>query len=339
MLTRLHSFCRDVKRATNNATAAWVASLLTAIILWQMPRTYLSSRVAFCVSLLLATFLVWIAKPIQSFSVSRKLLLNVLFAAVLAFVFLWEPHTSGQDYSAQVLFAREADRPLDSLHAIINLKTTLELAELQNVAAALLLMSDSGEKGIAMSAQSVITDPSFGVGPPLGAEVPGMAVGTWGSPTRSAIRKSFVWGYPHGLDRIEMGSDDLLGNPVIAAVGDLNHSSVHILATPTIASAVEKITIVANDYTIWSYQINRHNKWEPIASADSYPLPYLPAELRRVDWLELSTLGKEIIPVLDFARQPIRHYPVVSGNLPRGRVSSTLLPGARGWLPREDGSY
>lgn len=298
--------------------------------------------VALATSLALLSYLVWMPKWSSSIPAWAKACLNLCLASALVLLYSWKSEGLAEDPSVRTMFTREIDRPLDSLHAIIKLSSTLELADLKEVAAVVILAAqaqDYSEKGIVLSANSVLADPSFGVGPPWGTEVPGLSIGTWSYPLKTAIRRSFVWKYPHGLDRIEMGSDDLVGNPIMTTVGDLNRSIVHVLATNAIATRAEHITIVANNFVLWSYQVNRTNKWKAHSENDVYLSSLLPSSLKRVDWLELSATGKEVIPTVNFANQRVRRYPLVDDNLPRGLVSHTLLPGARGWLPREDGSY
>ncbi len=273
---------------------------------------------------------------------TKIFLIIITFIAVACLIYsLINNRNETESASVRTMFARECEKPLDSIFVIYSLDTTLWPNELKNFGTAVLLSPsrpDHKERGLIISANTVVTDPSLGVGPPFGRRVPGMLCRTWDYITKTPLTAIMIWNYSSGLDRIESGSDDIVGKSAIGSLGELDHTHPWLLVTESLTKVVDRISIVANDYVIWDYPVQK-NSWKAVSGRSDFAVASLPSHIQDHSWFILESDTRETIPEISFADQMIRRHQIVAGNLARGRVSSTVLPGKTGWLPRDNGTY
>jgi hypothetical protein len=187
-------------------------------------------------------------------------------------------HEGAEQQRVQALFVHELDKPLVGLYAIFTLTEVMNVTQLSDVAFLLELHNNNtpSKPGLSLSVHSK-RDPApapggrFRLGPDgLFIEtrsVPGLHWDVWSQGAEKKINVAFEYGYT-ALNRIETGATPVQPSS-FSTLGELDAAYIQIFGSHAMYRAVKKVSLVANDYVIYS--------------KDAKDLAWLPIKLERME--------------------------------------------------------
>jgi hypothetical protein len=326
-------------RLTNWSVIGWVSAALlscgTAAL--TLAGQYSVSRLLFFLGLCFLCLKTIISESRQ-FAKFRHLFVIftwVVFIGVAVLLEMWVQRT--QSDSAHVahtedpekklrpdvrsVFIHDWTNSLQGVFVVIKLTKETDLDQLGDYAFVVQLSNATSKPPVA----SILVGGHNKVGTGMFGITKGHQSLLWTYEPYTQVNGTFVWQFGT-LNRLEAGAS-FDGKSPVPTLGELDHALIQIHCSPTLAPLIEKISVFANDYEIYTVTKSRL-RWKPMVR-DINLYRALPHEMKAYNYVDAELQQF----TLDFADVDVRRVPILYSGKVWTPSGETIFPGSKGWLP------